>query len=421
MPALPALGMQALAQPARAEPRPPGRARRRRDRRDRAAPARAYACTPTAATIEARAAVVATDPTTASTLLGLGIPDDARPVHAGGSPPDVPPTTMKMPFVNPMGPADRPDLARARRLQRRARATHPPGTAPRVGVLRSGSRARTSAARPRPRCAPSSAQIFRTDTSVVGPGATATSHAHAWPVARPPLIGGREVDLGDGLFVGGRPPATAEHPRRHALRSPRGRAVLEELGQPAEGLELQGRSPTWPRRSSTFSAAGTASSRSSGTRPMRVRRSSRSSTVAAPSWVTPKTSSARVAWSRRARSARAARPRAGRSPRTASGDHGGGLHPEATHQPVGCLDGRPSSVGDPAPSSGRSAGPARARGQARAGRDRLVDGVLGHPAVGGQLAADHGHHPGPRDEHRVLAGDVGRGACPVSSSGRRPA
>jgi hypothetical protein len=57
--------------------------------------------------------------------------------------------------------------------------------------------------------------------------------AEAWPAARPPLILGRDVDLGDGLFVAG------DHREAPgfggALRSGRraAAAVREGLGEPA--------------------------------------------------------------------------------------------------------------------------------------------------------------------------------------------
>ena len=94
------------AQPARAEPGPCGRARCRRARsgpqrrRRRTHPHRQRQD-------QARAAVVATDPLTASTLLGLGIPA-MRGLSTWWFATEVPPTTMKMPFVNPMGPATGP-------------------------------------------------------------------------------------------------------------------------------------------------------------------------------------------------------------------------------------------------------------------------------------------------------------------------
>ena len=54
--------------------------------------------------IQARAVVVATDPVTASTLVGLGTPT-MRGLATWWFATKVPPTTMKMPFVNPIGPS----------------------------------------------------------------------------------------------------------------------------------------------------------------------------------------------------------------------------------------------------------------------------------------------------------------------------
>ena len=62
----------------------------------------------------------------------------------------------------------------------------------------------------------------------------------------------------------------------------------------AQPLAASGQVVAARARSSARVASGTSSSRSTGTRPTRVRRSSRSSTSTAPSWVTPKISSASV-------------------------------------------------------------------------------------------------------------------------------
>jgi hypothetical protein len=77
-------------------------------------------------------------------------------------------------------------------------------------------------------------QIFR--TGEVASWGLVTRHVSsaAWPMARPPLILGRDVDLGDGLFVAGdhrEAPGIAG-----AVRSGRraAAAVMEELGQPAQ-------------------------------------------------------------------------------------------------------------------------------------------------------------------------------------------
>ena len=77
------------------------------------------------------------------------------------------------------------------------------------------------------------AQIFRTDTSrwdLVNRNA----HSAAWPTARPPLILGREVDLGDGLFVAGDHRETPSIPGAMRSGQRAAAAVLEELGQPAK-------------------------------------------------------------------------------------------------------------------------------------------------------------------------------------------
>ena len=181
--------------------------------------------------IKARAAVVATDPTTASGLLGLGIPT-MRGLSTWWFSTDVPPTTMKMPFVNPMGPATGP-ISHALVSSNIAPRYAPPGqhlvsacSVPLPGKdVGSETEAEVRA---------QLAQIFRTDTSSWNM-VHRNSHSAAWPMARPPLIGGREVDLGDGLFVAGDHRETPSIPG--AMRSGRraASAVLEELGQPAKG------------------------------------------------------------------------------------------------------------------------------------------------------------------------------------------
>jgi len=76
-------------------------------------------------------------------------------------------------------------------------------------------------------------RIFRTDTASWALVARQVSQA-SWPVARPPLLNGREVDLGDGVFVAG---DHRESPGiGGAIRSGRraALAVRELLGEPAE-------------------------------------------------------------------------------------------------------------------------------------------------------------------------------------------
>ena len=183
------------------------------------------------ATIEARAAVVATDPTTASALVGLGIPL-MRGLSTWWFATPEPPTTMKMAFVNPMGPATGP-ISHALVISNVAPRYAPAGqhlvsacSVPAPGAEVGGETEAEVRAQ--------LAQIFRTDTSGWGM-VNRNSHSAAWPAARPPLILGREVDLGDGLFVAGDHRATPSIPGAMRSGQRAAAAVLEELGQPAKG------------------------------------------------------------------------------------------------------------------------------------------------------------------------------------------
>jgi phytoene dehydrogenase-like protein len=180
--------------------------------------------------IQARASVVATDPVNASSLLGLGTPT-MRGLATWWFSTDIPPTTIKMPFVNPVGPSSgpishavvvsniAPRYAPAGRHLVAACSVAAPGT-PAGGESEAEVRAQLG-------------QIFRTDATSWG---LVTRHVKsaAWPVSRPPLILGREVDLGDGLFVAGdhREAAGIAGAMRAGRRA--AAAVLEELGQPAK-------------------------------------------------------------------------------------------------------------------------------------------------------------------------------------------
>ncbi len=179
--------------------------------------------------LHARAAVVATDPLSASSLVGLGSPA-MRGLSTWWFATDVSPTTMKMAFVNPVGPAAGP-LSHAIVVSNVAPRYAPAGQhlvaacsvplpGEQVGVeSESEVRAQLGA-------------IFRTDTDawrVV----TRNTHSAVWPAARPPLILGREVDLGDGLFVAG---DHRETPGIAGAMRSGGRAaaaVLADLGAPA--------------------------------------------------------------------------------------------------------------------------------------------------------------------------------------------
>jgi glycine/D-amino acid oxidase-like deaminating enzyme len=180
--------------------------------------------------IQARAAVVATDPVTASTLVGLGIPM-MRGLSTWWFDTEVPPTTMKMPFVNPMGPATGPishALVVSNVAPRYAPSGHHLVSACSVPLPGKAVGTETEA-----EVRAQLAQIFRTDTSKWGL-VNRNTHSAAWPTARPPLIMGREVDLGDGLFVAGDHRETPSIPGAMRSGQRAAEAVLEELGEPAK-------------------------------------------------------------------------------------------------------------------------------------------------------------------------------------------
>jgi phytoene dehydrogenase-like protein len=179
--------------------------------------------------IQARAGVVATDPVNASALLGLGTPT-MRGLATWWFSTQVPPTTMKMPFVNPVGPSAGP-LSHAVVVSNIAPRYAPPGShlvaACSVAVPGADAGAETEA-----EVRAQLGQVFRTDT-VSWRLVTRHVRSAAWPVTRPPLILGREVDLGDGIFVAGDHRETAGI--SGAMRAGRraAAAVLEALGEPA--------------------------------------------------------------------------------------------------------------------------------------------------------------------------------------------
>lgn len=179
--------------------------------------------------LQARAAVVATDPVTASTLLGLGMPS-MRGLATWWFATDVSPTSMKMPFVNPMGPATGP-ISHALVVSNVASRYAPPGqhlvSAASVPLPGRDTGTETEA-----EVRAQLSQIFRTDTAswrLVH----RNSHSSAFPVVRPPLIGSREVELGDGLFVAGDHRESPSIPGAMRSGQRAAAAVLEELGLPA--------------------------------------------------------------------------------------------------------------------------------------------------------------------------------------------
>jgi phytoene dehydrogenase-like protein len=180
--------------------------------------------------IQARAAVVATDPVNASALLGLGTPS-MRGLSTWWFSTQVPPTTMKMPFVNPIGRGAGP-LSHTVVVSNIAPRYAPPGEHL-VAACSVAGPAAEAGVETEAEVRAHLGQIFRTDASSWG---LVTRHVKsaAWPVSRPPLILGREVDLGDGVFVAGDHRETAGIPG--AMRAGRraAAAVREDLGQPAK-------------------------------------------------------------------------------------------------------------------------------------------------------------------------------------------
>jgi phytoene dehydrogenase-like protein len=180
--------------------------------------------------IQARACVVATDPVTASALLGLGTPT-MRGLATWWFSTAVAPTTIKMPFVNPVGPSSGP-ISHAIVVSNIAPRYAPAGShlVAACSVAAPGSDAGTET---EDAVRAQLSRIFRTDASSWG---LVTRHVRsaAMPAVRPPFMTGREVDLGDGVFVAGdhREAAGISGAMRSGRRAADG--VLEELGMPAK-------------------------------------------------------------------------------------------------------------------------------------------------------------------------------------------
>lgn len=227
-PSLPALGMQslpdqlALALSVRVEVGVAVRAVRRDD-------GRGVTLVTDDGELRARSVVVATEPAVASRLLGIGAP----PMRAAATwwfAMPTPPTTLKTAFVNPLGPAGGP-LSHALVVS---------NVAPRYAPAQQALVAAASVPLPEHEAGAESeadvrrqlGDLFHADTSA---WQLVTRHAHqaAWPAARPPYLLGREVDLGDGVFVAG---DHREHPGiagalASGLRA--ARAVRDSLVGPA--------------------------------------------------------------------------------------------------------------------------------------------------------------------------------------------
>ena len=180
--------------------------------------------------IMARAAVVATDPMTASSLLGIGAPA-MRAQSCWWFATPVSPTSLKTAFVNPLGPAGGPishAMVVSNVAPRYAPASQHLVAACSIPVPGTEVGAETEA-----EVRTQLGNIFRTSTTS-WTLVTRQVEPASWPVARPPMLTGREVDLGDGVFVAGDhrdSPGIAgaiRSGRRAAL------AVRQLLGEPAE-------------------------------------------------------------------------------------------------------------------------------------------------------------------------------------------
>ena len=174
--------------------------------------------------LPARAVVVATDPATAATMLGLGaVP--MRSLTTWWFSTDVSPTSLRLPFVNPLdtGPVSHA-LVVTNVAPRYAPAGRHLVAAASVGGAGVIGREEEVAVRDH------LAQVFRTPAAADWDLVARHESAEAWPAVRPPRIARRDVDLGDGVFV------TGDHRETSgiaaALRSGRraATAVLAELG-----------------------------------------------------------------------------------------------------------------------------------------------------------------------------------------------
>lgn len=178
--------------------------------------------------LPARAVVVATDPGTAATMLGLGAVQ-MRALTTWWFSTDVSPTSLRIPFVNPLGAGPvshalvvtnvAPRYAPVGRHLVAAVSVGQPGVGPGVGGREEELAVRDQLA-----------QVFRTPAAAAWDLVARHESAEAWPAVRPPLIERRDVDLGDGVFV------TGDHRETSgiaaALRSGRraAAAVLADLG-----------------------------------------------------------------------------------------------------------------------------------------------------------------------------------------------
>lgn len=153
-------------------------------------------------TVGASAAVVATDPRTAAGLLGLGVPRMSGQVTWWYSAP-VSPTSMRMPVLNPLGPAYGPvsHAVVVSNIAPRyaARGQHLVAVCSSPVGVDAGMDPGPSEAEVRKHLS----ALFRTGAVDSWELVARHATAEAWPMSRPPMMLGRDVELGDGLFVAG--------------------------------------------------------------------------------------------------------------------------------------------------------------------------------------------------------------------------
>ncbi len=132
--------------------------------------------------LEARASVIAADPVNAASLLGLGQPA-MRGLATWWFSTQVPPTSMKMPFVNPIGPPAGP-ISHAVVVSNIAPRYAPPGSHL-VAVCSVAAQGADAGTETEAEVRAHLGQVFRTDASSWG---LVTRHVKsaAWPASRPP-------------------------------------------------------------------------------------------------------------------------------------------------------------------------------------------------------------------------------------------
>ena len=231
----------------------------------------------------------------------------------------------------------------------------------------------------------------------------------------------------------GRHRRVTRHGHLHAAVTRRVHGVEPGPGQVARGPVGRRRPPRAPRRRRRGPTPAPGARRPPGPprpRPgraaatLRVRRARTSSMVMAISWRTAHSASTRR-WGSPGRAARAAR-----AGPTASVEHGRGLAAVAADQRRQDVLVQPEA-GPPRPGRAAPRGPAAPRSARRLVRQRRarpaprpealhhdVHGVLGHPAVGGELAPGHRDHAVGRHAHRVAPRQVGGAVAHVMALGR---